>query len=125
MSTVRWLRLEGAAVLAMSLVLYARGGQGWLLFFALLLVPDLSMAGYLGGPRPGATVYNVAHTYVVPLALAAYGVFAGQAVTVSLALIWAAHIGMDRMLGYGLKLPSGFQHTHLGNIGRKGGSPRA
>ena len=122
---MRWLRLEAVSVFAMSVVLYARGAHGWVLFFALLLVPDLSMAGYLAGPRLGATMYNFAHTYVVALALAAYGVLAGQALAVSLALIWTAHIGMDRTLGYGLKLPTGFQHTHLGNIGRKAGSLRA
>ncbi|MCS4316879.1 hypothetical protein M2407_001178 [Serratia sp. BIGb0234] len=35
------------------------------------------------------------------------------------ALIWGAHIGFDRALGYGLKYASGFADTHLGGLGRK------
>ncbi len=32
---------------------------------------------------------------------------------VSLALVWFAHIGFDRMVGYGLKYPTDFFDTHL------------
>lgn len=116
--TTVWLRAEGAAVLALSALLYARTGEGWLLFFVLLLAPDLSMLGYLGGPRIGALAYNVVHTYAVPVLLAVVGLLIGSALAVAIALIWTAHIGMDRALGYGLKLPTGFQDTHLGRIGR-------
>jgi hypothetical protein len=35
----------------------------------------------------------------------------------SVALIWLAHIGFDRALGYGLKYKAGFGFTHLGRIG--------
>lgn len=115
-SVLRWLRLEGLAVFALSIFLYGRGEQGWLLFVSTLLLPDLSMAAYFGGARRGATVYNLAHNYAAPLALAAFGVLAGDPLAVSLALVWTAHIGMDRMLGYGLKMPTGFHETHLGAI---------
>ena len=112
------LRLEGAVVFAASLWFYAASGAGWLLFALLLLVPDVSMLGYLGGPRLGAALYNAAHTYVAPALLAGAGALAGQPSLVAIALIWTAHIGLDRLLGYGLKYPARFQNTHLGSIGR-------
>jgi hypothetical protein len=112
------LRLEGLAALVVSVAVYAYWGQhGWGFFALLFLAPDLSLLGYLRGPRVGAAVYNFAHTYVVPAVLGIAGVlWLGPLFTI--ALIWSAHIGLDRMLGYGLKLPTAFQSTHLGPIGR-------
>lgn len=115
-----WLRLEGAAVFALSLFLYFRADGGWAMLILLLLVPDLSMLGYLGGERPGAAVYNLVHSYLLPLLLIGIALLAAQPIVVLCGLIWVAHIGMDRMLGYGLKLETGFRHTHLGSIGRGG-----
>lgn len=113
-----WLRIEGLVVLLLSLLLYAQYGRGWLFFALLLLLPDLSMIGYLAGTRTGALLYNLVHTYSASLLLAAMAVLFHQNTSLSVALIWSAHIGMDRMLGYGLKLPTSFQDTHLGRIGR-------
>jgi hypothetical protein len=67
-----WLRVEGLAVLAFSAWLYARGGYSWGLFALLFLAPDLSFLAYLGGARVGAAAYNAVHSYVGPLALAAW-----------------------------------------------------
>ncbi|MFC6953262.1 DUF4260 domain-containing protein [Halorubellus litoreus] len=107
------LRLEGAAVFAAALAAYvAVDGRLWLLL-VLALAPDLSMLGYLAGARAGSVVYNAAHTYVGPLALAAVGVLVATPLATSVALVWAAHIGADRAVGYGLKYPSGFGDTHL------------
>jgi hypothetical protein len=117
--TTAWLRAEGAAVLLVSLLLYAKLGVGWLTFVLLLLVPDVAMLGYLSGPQVGAVIYNLAHNYVLPLVLAATGMLADSGVMLWLACIWTAHIGMDRLLGYGLKLRTGFTDTHLGRIGRQ------
>lgn len=114
-----WLRLEGVAVLGLAVLLYGRGGHSWLLFAALFLVPDLSFAAYLAGPRMGALGYNVAHSYVGPVAAGAMALLMGRPPV--LALLWAAHIGFDRALGYGLKYASGFTDTHLGRIGRRRG----
>lgn len=111
-----WLRAEGLAVFALAVLLYARGGHSWPLFAALFLVPDLSFAAYLGGPRVGAVVYNLAHSYVGPAIAAAAALLTGRPPVI--AIIWAAHIGFDRALGYGLKYPSAFGDTHLGRIGR-------
>jgi hypothetical protein len=112
----RLLRAEGLAVLVAALALYFDSGYGWLLLVVLALAPDLSMAGYLAGPRVGAIAYDAAHTYVLPVALAVAGVLAGSDLAVQLALIWLAHVGADRLLGYGLKYPTHFKHTHLQRV---------
>jgi hypothetical protein len=110
------LRLEGAVVFALALAMYWRDGSSWLLFALLLLAPDLSMLGYLAGPRAGAACYNLIHSYALPLALLGYGVFANAPLALSLALIWLAHIGMDRAVGYGLKYTTAFKDTHLQRV---------
>jgi hypothetical protein len=96
--------------------LYANDGGSWLAFAVLFFAPDASFAGYCAGPRVGAALYNAAHSYVGPLILAATLLSAG--IGLPLALVWGAHVGFDRALGYGLKYPSAFCDTHLGPIGR-------
>lgn len=113
------LRLEGLALLAGAAALYWRCGGDWKLFAVLFLVPDLSFAGYLAGPRIGAAAYNALHSTLGPLLLAAAGIALSQPLAVTVALIWLAHVGFDRALGYGLKHAAGFSFTHLGRIGRK------
>lgn len=114
------LRLDGLAVaIAAVWVFMMTGASAW--WWAALLAPDLAMLGYLRGPETGAAAYNAAHTYVAPLLLAGVASAVAWAPGLPLALVWAAHIGMDRALGYGLKLPTGFQDTHLGRIGRTDG----
>jgi hypothetical protein len=84
----------------------------------LILTPDIAFLGYLGGPKVGAIVYNAAHSWIGPVVAGAAGWLLPKPVVVSLALIWAAHIGVDRALGYGLKHRTGFSDTHLGRIGK-------
>lgn len=116
-SSVRlWLRLEGLMALLLAIYLYAHQGASWVAFGVLFFAPDASFAGYLAGPRIGAALYNVAHNYVGPLILAA--TLLGAGIGLPLALVWAAHIGFDRTLGYGLKYPCAFGDTHLGRIGQ-------
>lgn len=110
---VTLLRLEGAALLALALIAYAHIGGNWILFAVLLLAPDLSALGYLAGNKIGAACYNLVHITALPLALGGYGMLSGQMFLVPFALIWLSHIGMDRLLGYGLKYPDSFTHTHL------------
>lgn len=112
------LRLEGAAVLAGAIVGYRALGASWGLFALLLLVPDLSLLGYLRGPRVGAALYNGAHTYLGPALLAGLSLTAVVPGAWHIALIWTAHLGMDRALGLGLKYPTAFRDTHLGTVGR-------
>nr|WP_245895157.1 DUF4260 domain-containing protein [Devosia submarina] len=108
------LQLEGALVLVLAMWGFAALGGNWWLFALLFLAPDLFMLGYTKDKRLGAAVYNLGHTYLTPAALALVGTGLGWSAAVSLALIWAGHIGLDRMLGFGLKRPDGFKKTHLG-----------
>ncbi len=110
------LRLEGAAILALAAAGYQAGGGNWWLFALLLLAPDLAALGYLAGNRVGAATYNLVHTYALPLALLGYGLWGASPPALSLALIWLAHLGMDRAVGYGLKYATAFKDTHLGRI---------
>ena len=110
------LRVEGAALLAASTMLYWANGGSWWLFALLLLAPDASMVGYLAGPKVGAAAYNAFHSYPLPAALGIVGLLAGAPLAVGVALVWLAHIGMDRMMGYGLKYASGFGDTHMGRV---------
>jgi hypothetical protein len=112
------LRLEWAAMLAVAIAGYLFLDGSWQLFVLLILAPDLAMLGYLAGPAAGAIVYNAFHILVWPAILFLAGLYAGSAVAMQVAAIWTAHIAMDRALGYGLKLPTGFTDTHLGRIGR-------
>src|SRR5487761_2207873 len=115
---LRLLRLEGLAVAAISAVLYARTGASWWLFAALWLVPDLSMLGYLGRPCRAARIYNAFHSYIVPITLALSALLLNGRGLLPVALIWINHIGVDRLLGYGLKYEAGFGWTHLGKLGK-------
>jgi hypothetical protein len=112
------LRLEGLTLFAGMTLLYAVWGGSWWIYTLLFLAPDLSFSGYLAGPRIGATVYNAAHSYMAPMALMTSGFALASPLTLSIALIWLAHIGFDRALGYGLKYAAGFSFTHLGRVGR-------
>jgi len=113
------LRLEGLAVLAAATAVYVHAGFSWWMLALLFFAPDLSMLGYLIGPRAGALGYNLAHTYAAALTLALLGLIGGIPAAAAGGLIWIAHIGFDRALGYGLKYPTAFGDTHLGNIGRR------
>jgi hypothetical protein len=112
------LRLEGLTLFLGMTLLYAVWGGAWWVYLLLFLVPDFSMAAYLAGPRVGAIVYNAAHSYMAPMTLMVTGFGMNSPLTLSIAMIWLAHIGFDRALGYGLKYTTGFGYTHLGRIGR-------
>ena len=114
------LMIEGLALFAICIFVYAKLGYSWWLFGALILAPDLGMVGYLRSPKLGALLYNALHVTAVPIALGVFGYLWPEPLAVALALIWLAHIGMDRMLGYGLKYETAFTDTHLGSIGKKG-----
>jgi hypothetical protein len=115
------LRIEGLAVLVAAAAAYSQTGSSWVLFAALFLVPDLSFLAYAAGGRLGSVAYNVCHSYIAPLALLTAALLLYPELE-PYALIWIAHIGFDRALGYGLKYPSAFGHTHLGLVGRGGGA---
>lgn len=112
------LRLEGLLVMVAAMLAYDKFGAGWSTFAWFFLVPDISFLGYLAGARLGAISYNMAHSYIGAITcLVASQLFAAP-LLLTVGIIWCAHIGFDRALGYGLKYSTGFKFTHLGRIGR-------
>jgi len=110
------LRIEEAALLLITLFAYQHLHYSWLLFAVLFLTPDLFMLGYLVNPRIGAATYNLAHTLTLPFALLFISYIEHWHLALAIALIWTAHIAIDRLLGYGLKYPTYFKDTHLQHI---------
>jgi hypothetical protein len=116
-STVRfWLRAEGLAALIAGLALYGVLGGQWLLALPLLLAPDLSAVGYLGGVRLGAFTYNLFHNWAIGLAALGAGAWLDSTPLLFAGSILVAHVGMDRLAGYGLKYPTFFKDTHAQRV---------
>jgi hypothetical protein len=113
-----WLRVESAAVMLLMVSLYWWSGAAWWIFFVAFFAPDLLLAAYLAGPRVGELAYNTVHSYALPTLLAAGAVVAHRGAALPYAIIWCAHVAFDRALGFGLKYPDAFVHTHLGMIGK-------
>ncbi len=113
-----WLQIEELAIFILSLGPYRHYSFSWIWYVVLFLVPDLSMLGYVLGPRIGAMLYNIVHSYIGPVLLGLLGL-TGQALCLRIALIWVGHIALDRALGYGLKYSTAFGDTHLGRVGKK------
>jgi len=112
-----FLHLEGAALLAMSVGHYAWGRHTWWIFFVFFFTPDVAFFAYLVGPRMGALVYNCLHTTLAPVALIGLAILYNRPALATVgAAIWGAHIGYDRMLGWGLKYPTGYKDTHFGKL---------
>ncbi len=111
------LRVEGACIFGTTIWAYWRLGQSWWTFAGLLLLPDLGMAGYLLNTKAGAALYNTVHTETPPVLLLCAAWAQKNHIVAGVALCWLAHIGMDRMMCYGLKYGDGFGHTHLGLSG--------
>jgi hypothetical protein len=110
------LHIEGLAVLALSLYFYGYNQFSWLLFIVLLFTPDISMLGYLINNKIGARIYNLFHTYTIVIIVIFEGLLFKNQMALTVGLIWSAHIGMDRMIGYGLKYDTEFKDTHLNRV---------
>ena len=110
------LHLEGAVLFAAGTAVFFRLGQPWWLYLLLLAAPDLSLLALAAGPKLGSVVYNLAHTMVWPLIILVAGWWFGSATAVAVGLVWLAHLGMDRMLGIGLRYDDGRKATHLQRV---------
>ena len=111
------LRLEGLTALSLAIGLYFFYAEAsWILLAALILVPDISMLGYVRNTRLGAITYNLGHNYILAVAVSMSGVLLDNSLTTSLGLILVAHIGMDRAMEYGLKYTTHFKDTHLSRL---------
>ncbi len=112
-------RLEGLALFFVSILVYNNMNFNIVVFIATLLFVDIFMLGYLINNKFGAYFYNIGHSLITPLVIGTIGYYTDSRLLFAISLIWLAHIGMDRMFGYGLKATSDFKHTHLGQIGKK------
>ncbi|HJT63674.1 MAG TPA: DUF4260 domain-containing protein [Candidatus Limnocylindria bacterium] len=122
--SVKWiLRVESAAIGLLGVAAFLTLGGSPLLLVPAMLAPDLSALGYLAGPRVGAVTYNLVHNWALAVAFAFVAIIGNELWPMQVAAILAAHVGFDRALGYGLKLPSSFKDTHLGRIGREPAGP--
>jgi hypothetical protein len=115
--SVLFQRLEALSMLVATLYFYHEVHGNWIVFVILWFAFDLSMLGYVLGPKVGAYAYNLGHSFMLPSLLLVLGTATHSRSLVQVVLIWFAHITLDRLLGYGLKETEGFTHTHLGLIG--------
>lgn len=111
-------RIESLFIFVLACAAYHHYGFSWILFFILILAPDVFFAGYLIDPKIGARIYNIGHIYAAPVILLLLHYLAGMPQAPAISLIWTAHIAFDRVLGFGLKYDSGFRDTHLGKLNR-------
>lgn len=110
------LRLESLLILGGCILVYYQEGYSWLFYILLFFLPDVSMTGYLFNKGFGAGLYNLFHTYTIPIILCALSYLISESVLTIISLVWISHIAMDRLMGYGLKYMSGFKDTHLHRI---------
>ncbi len=110
------LRIEGLTIMALSIYFYYYMNFSWLIFIVLLLTPDLATLGYLTSMKIGSILYNLFHTYSTPTIILLISLFINNEFILMISLIWFAHIGMDRMFGYGLKYATNFRDTHLNRV---------
>lgn len=115
------LKIEELAEALFALVVFAHLPYAWWVLPATFLLPDLSMLGYLAGPRVGAWCYNIAHHKALAVAAVVAGWGLGQPVLLLAGTVLLFHSAFDRLLGYGLKYATGFQDTHLGRVGADNG----
>jgi hypothetical protein len=111
-----WLRLEGLFLFAATIIIFSHLKQHWWLFIALLFVPDIFMIGYIKNTKWGALSYNLGHSYLAPFTLILISWLNKNYLGIAIGVIWIAHIGMDRAMGYGLKYDENFKSTHLGSL---------
>ncbi len=111
-----WLRLDGGVLFVASIFLFGATRQPWWIYPVVLFVPDIAMIGYLRNTKIGALSYNAGHSYFLPSFLVLIGWEWHHIMAIAIGVIWIGHIGMDRVLGYGLKYDDSFKDTHLGNL---------
>ena len=112
-------KIEMLILFLLAVILYFWFGfSGWI-FAVLLFSFDISMLGYIANNKVGAVLYNIGHSLMLPIIILSFALFYRNDTALGFSLIWFAHIGLDRFLGYGLKLTTGFKDTHLGKIGKR------
>lgn len=111
------LKTEAVGILVLSLLFFSMTSFPWWYFPALILLPDISMAGYIKNPKTGALIYNIFHHQGVAAVIISAGWIWDSTLLILVGSILLGHSALDRIFGYGLKYPDSFHHTHLGKIG--------
>ena len=112
------IKLEEVGQFLLSLLLFNQLDYAWWVFPACLLLPDLSMLGYLINPKKGARIYNLFHHKFLGISLLLLGFLWNQPPLGLAGVILFGHSAMDRIFGYGLKYEVNFKNTHLGWFGK-------
>ena len=114
-------RLENVSIALLSLLVYSRSGFAWYWLPLLFIAFDLSALGYVVNAKIGALGYNLVHNYLIPVGALLFGLAIENTPDwlFLVCLVWIFHIAADRVMGYGLKYPDSFGHTHLGMIGKE------
>lgn len=113
------LKLEELAMFLLAVLMFQQQcALSFWWFFGCLLLPDVSMVGYVAGPKTGAYIYNFFHHKAVALLVYFTGTWFASEIVTFAGIILFAHSCMDRLFGYGLKFVTDFKDTHLGRIGK-------
>jgi len=110
------ISLEYLLAFLVTVFFYWHFEFSFLYFVLLLLLPDITMLGYIVNTKVGALFYNIGHSLVVPAILLIVGFVTVSTTLLMASIIWLAHIFLDRALGYGLKYDEAFTKTHLQQI---------
>ncbi|MEI5993759.1 DUF4260 domain-containing protein [Candidatus Enterococcus mansonii] len=110
------LQIENGSLFLLAFALFIHLNVPVFYFFLWLLLPDITMLGYLGGSSLGANIYNLGHNLVFPVLLTIIYLLTHTTLLLPIAIVWSAHIFMDRTLGYGLKYSDDFKHTHIQSL---------
>ena len=113
------LKLEELGQFLFAILLFSQMDYAWWIFPACLLLPDLSMVGYIFNPKSGAWLYNLFHHKLVAILVLIIGFWMDDSAVTLAGIILFGHAAMDRIFGYGLKFQDHFNHTHLGRIGKE------
>jgi len=116
MTINKLVRIENGVAFAISFYIYIQLDFPIWLFFVLLFVPDITMIGYAINNKTGAIVYNFGHSFILPLLLALCYLYFSKDYLLIIAIIWIAHIFLDRLLGFGLKCKDSFNKTHIQSL---------
>ncbi|MBL3729955.1 DUF4260 domain-containing protein [Lysinibacillus sp. HST-98] len=116
MSLRKIISIEYILAFIITVSFYGHLNFPWLYFIVFLLLPDITMVGYLINTKIGALFYNMGHSFVLPAILMVIGLLTTTSIPLMATLIWLAHIFLDRALGYGLKYDDAFKKTHLQQI---------
>ena len=112
------IRLEELFLFGLALFLFSKLDYGWGTYALLFMTPDLSMLGYLAGPRLGAWTYDLIHHKGLSVGVYVLGYLLAIPWLMLAGTILLGHSSLDRVFGYGLKYADAFQNTHLGWVGK-------